>query len=200
MSDPSGTLGTVVTTERKTEDDGTPITDVHVDAGAGDMLDAELYQPPGEDSLPLPGDGALLQEAPGTGAKAAVGFHDPKNQGKAGEGEKRQYSRQTDGTLAAEIWLKSGALHIEIAPGMTFPIYIKTGGRVVIDSPDIRVGSEEASRPIACVGDMVSGSVAALSAAAGFPIVPPPPALPTPSGGVPFVGKIISGSARAKAT
>ena len=198
MKEQSGTLATVVASERKV-DNGVHMVDVEVDAGAGDTTTAELYQPPGVDSLPMAGDSALLQEAPGSGVKAAVGFDDPINAGKALVGEHRIYSRKADGTLAAEIWLKAGALHLEIAEGVTFPIFIKTGGPVIIDSPDVRLGDETASRQIACVGDLVAGSIHALSTAPGNPILPAAGA-PTPTAGVPFTAQIISGSARAKAT
>lgn len=193
-----GTLGTVLSTERKTTDDGTPITDVRVDAGAGDIENVDLYQPPGVDALPLPGDGALLQPAPGTGGKGAVGFDDPTNAGKALEGEHRIYSRTEDGKLVCEVWLKRGGLHVEIHE-QAFPVTIKTLGRIVLDSPDIRIGNEESSRSVACVGDMVAGSFKALTTAPGSPIAPATGA-PTPTLGVPFVGQIISGSPRAKAS
>jgi hypothetical protein len=199
MKDQSGTLGTVIATERR-QDGGVHLTDVQVDAGAGDTTTAELYQAPGEDSLPMAGDTALLQEAPGSGVKAVVGFDDPNNAGKALDGEKRIYSRQADKTLAAEIWLKAGALHIEIAEGFSFPIFIKTGGPVIIESPDVRLGDETASRPVACVGDIAVGSFHALSTAPGSPLAPIPGVTPTPTGGIPFTAQIISGSSRAKAT
>lgn len=192
-----GILAAVVSTERA-DVDGTPVADVQVDAGAGDILSAELYQPPGVDSLPLPGDGALLQPAPGSGAQGAVGFHDPKNAGKAQDGEHRIYSRTVAGELVCEVWLKRDGLHVEVHT-QEFPITIKTLGRIVLDSPDIRIGNAEASRSIACVGDFVAGAVHALSTAPGNPILPAAGA-PTPTAGVPFTAQIISGSSRAKAT
>lgn len=198
MSDTSGTLVTVVSTERKVEEDGSHLVDVLVDDN-GDQYPAELYQAPGEDSLPLPGDSALLQEAPGTGSKAVVGFDDPLNPGKAEDGEKRIYSRTEAGKLAADIWLKKdGSVHIEVHD-LTAPIFLKTKGPVIIDSPDVRLGNETASRQVACVGDMVAGSIKALCTAPGSPLVPAAGA-PTATGGVPFVAQIISGSPNAKAT
>lgn len=192
-----GTLATVIASERKVEEDGSHLVDVQIDAGGGDPDIAELYQPPGDDSLPLPGDGALLQDAPGTGAKAAVGFHDPVNEGKADEGEKRLYSRTKAGKLAADIWLKNdGSIHIEVFEELTAPIYLKSKGPVIIDSPDVRLGDETASRAVACVGDLVAGSIKALGNL-GAPILPVG-AAPTPTGGVPFTAQIISGSPKAK--
>ncbi|HKY40776.1 MAG TPA: hypothetical protein VJN18_32800 [Polyangiaceae bacterium] len=188
----------MLTTERKVTEDGTPITEVQVDAGAGDIEMVELDQPPGVDSLPLPGDSALLQDAPGTGLHAAIGFGDPKNQGKAAEGEHRIYSRTVDGQLVCDVWLKRDGIHVEVH-NQSFPITLKSPGRIVLDSPDVRLGNGEASRQVACVGDMVAGSIKALTTAPGSPIAPAAGA-PTPTLGVPFVGQIISGSPRAKAT
>lgn len=202
MSDDTGTLATVISTERKQESEGDEsahMVDVIVDAGGGDNTPAELYQPPGDDALPLPGDGALLQEAPGSGNKGTIGFNDPANEGKAAPGEKRFYSRQQSGALAADIWLKNdGSVHIEIHD-LEAPVYVKTKGPVIIDSPDIRIGDEGASRPIACVGDFVAGSINALCTAPGN-LLAPAAGAPTASGGVPFVGQIISGCAKAKGT
>lgn len=197
MSDDSGTLATVLSSERTVAEDGDHLVDILVDSGAGVHEKVEFHQPPGDDSLPLPGDGALLQPAPGTGNQATVGFSDPANQGKAGPGERRIYSRTQAGVLAADIWLKTdGSVHIEVHD-LTARVFIKTPGPVIIDSPDIRLGDEEASRPIACVGDLVAGSVKALSTAPGSPILPAAGA-PTATGGVPFVGQIVSGSPKAK--
>src|SRR5688572_5648074 len=107
MKDQSGTLATVVATERKVSETGVHMVDVQVDAGAGDITSAELFQAPGDDSLPMAGDTALLQESAGSGVKAVVGFDDPNNAGTAEPGERRAYSRQADGTPAAEYWLKA---------------------------------------------------------------------------------------------
>jgi hypothetical protein len=197
MSDDSGTLATVVSTERKVEEDGTHIIDVVVDAGAGDTEAVELYQAPGEDSLPLQGDSALLQEAPGTGLKACVGFNDPKNAGTAAPGERRGYSRKADGSVAAEYHLKANGDVVIRSFVPTGKIIIESEGPVIVKSPDIRVGDATASRPIACVGDIVAGSILA-SSMPGVPIIPTVGA-PTPSGGVPFTAQIISGSPTAKA-
>lgn len=197
MSDTSGTLATVVSTERKVEEDGTQVIDVHVDVN-GDAEVLELYQAPGEDSLPMPGDSALEQEAPGTGIKAVVGFNDPVNVGTAAPGERRGYSRQADGTPAAEYHLKANGDVVIRTFVATGKIFIQSGGPVIVDSPDIRVGDETASRPIACVGDIVTGSIHALCAAPASPLLPATGS-PTPSGGVPFSAQIVSGSPNAKA-
>lgn len=198
MKDKSGTLATVIATERKAEDD-VHMVDVQVDAGAGDITSAELFQAPGEDSLPMAGDTALLQESAGSGVKAVVGFDDPVNEGKAANGEKRIYSRTAAGALAADIWLKAdGSVHIEIHD-LSVPLFLKSPGPVIIDSPDVRLGNESASRQVACVGDIVAGSIHALSTAPGN-LIAPAAGSPTATFGVPFAAQIISGSPRAKAT
>lgn len=191
----SGTIGVVIGSERKV-DNGVPVTDVQVDLHDGDTTNAELFQQPGDDALPLPGDKALMQEAPGVGVQACVGFNDPGNQGQAGPGERRLYSRTQTGKVAADIWMKGdGSVHIEIHD-LTARVFVKTPGPVVIDSPDIRLGNENASRRIACVGDMVIGQVHALCAAPGSPLAPNP--APVPGAGVPFTAQITSGCSRAK--
>ena len=198
MKEQSGTLATVVAVERKV-DNGVHMTDVEVDAGAGDTTTAELYQAPGEDALPMAGDSALLQEAPGSGVKAVVGFDDPRNAGSAEPGERRGYSRQADGTPAAEYHLKANGDVVIRSFVQTGKIFIESAGPVIVKSPDLRLGDETASRPVACVGDLVAGSIHALSTAPGNPILPAAGA-PTPTAGVPFTAQIISGSARAKGT
>lgn len=201
MKDQSGTLATVIATERKVDPEtGVYMVDVQVDAGAGDITSAELFQPPGEDSLPMAGDTALLQESAGSGVKAVVGFDDPANEGQAAAGEKRIYSRTAAGALAADIWLKAdGSVHIEIHD-LAVPLFLKSPGPVIIDSPDVRLGDETASRQVACVGDIVAGSIHAAVALPSVQPLLPAAGSPTPTGGVPFAGQIISGSPKAKAT
>jgi hypothetical protein len=198
MKDQSGTLGTVIATERR-QDGDVRLTDVQVDAGAGDTTTAELYQAPGEDSLPMAGDTALLQEAPGSGVKAVVGFDDPNNAGTAEPGERRGYSRQADGTPAAEYHLKANGDVVIRSFVATGKIYLESAGPVIVKSPDVRLGDETASRQVACVGDLVAGSIHALTTSPGTPIAPAAGS-PTPTLGVPFTAQIISGSPRAKAT
>jgi hypothetical protein len=72
-------------------------------------------------------------------------------------------------------------------------------GAIRIDGPDIRIA--DGAAPIARVGDLIQGSINALvvSGTPGTPVplLPVPPALPTTSGGVSFVAKIVTGG-RAK--
>jgi hypothetical protein len=174
---------------------------VKVDPGGGANVSAEHFGDSGDDSLPLPGDFTALEESAGAGAEQVSGYHDSKNEGKAKPGEKRIYSRSTAGTPVAEIYLRDdGRIVIEVLKTGGASLLIKSAGTVVIDSPDIRIGNESASQPIARVGDLVAVTVPQLlSAAPGSPCVPVPPTAVTPTGGYVAAGQIISGKSGAKA-
>lgn len=119
-----GTIATVKSSERVAEG-----VNLQVEVGDGDEETVELAQPPGVDSLPLPGDEPVLQESAGSGSQAAVGFIDPKNAGKAAEGEHRTYARSPDGTVVAEIWTRNSG-DIEIT-------CIKAGGKIKLGKVEI---------------------------------------------------------------
>lgn len=185
----------ILAVERKLKD-GETVTEVRVDQGGGDNATAEHVSPPGDDSCPIPSvDVASVLDSAGEGNTQAIGYSDTRNPPKTAPGERRLYVREEDGTLVAELWLKHDEAVIE-AFKADYPIRIKTTGPVIIDSPDVRL-TDEAARPLARVGDLVSGSIAAQNGSG--PIVPVPPAVATPTGGVPFVGKIISGQVKATA-
>lgn len=188
----------VLSTERTLED-GVPSLEVKVDLGGDDVTKVDDFAPPGEDSVPLPGDEVLLVESAGEGEKAVSGYADPKNPGTAEPGETRRYSRQPDGALAVEYWLKGNGDCVIKGYVPTGKLLIDWPGQVIIKCDDIRVGDETASREIACVGDMIAGTLRGLCASPGSPLLPVPPATPSPTGGVPFVGQIISGTKNAKA-
>lgn len=184
-----GETGTVKRFER----DGAK-ADAIVDTGGINTRTAEHFEGAGDDSQPLPDDAAALQPGAGTGGKQALGYSDPVAGNKVADpGEKRIYSRNpTTGAAVAAVYCKNdGTIMIESLNGS--PIEIKSTGRVTVDSPDVRLG--EGGRQVACVGDFVAGSVRGITmvAAAPVPLLPVPPSTPTPSGGVPFVGQIISG-------
>lgn len=108
MSSKSSQLAKVLHTERAVVD-GTPVTRVIVDAGDGDGGEgetAELVLPPGVDALPLPGDEVQIDDTEGQGSWSCCSFADPKNQGKALEGEHRTFARDDAGELVCEVWLK----------------------------------------------------------------------------------------------
>jgi len=184
-----GEIGTVQRFERDGEK-----ADVIVDTGGVNTRTGEHFEDSGDDSQPLPDDSAALQPGAGTGDKQALGYSDPVAANKvAGPGEKRIYSRDpTTGAAVAAVYCKAdGTIVIESLAGA--PIEIRSTGPVTVDSPDVRLGA--GGRQVACVGDFVAGSVHGITmvAAAPVPLLPVPPATPTPTGGCPFVGQIISG-------
>ena len=183
-----GRIGEIVSTER----DAAGVLTVRVDPGGGGVVTADHFAPAGDDSRPLPGDFAALEESAGAGAEQAVGYSDAAP-GVAEEGEVRKYSRNSDGEVVAVLWLKrDGSLELESLNGQ--PLRLKTTGPIILDSQDIRL-SDSAGAQVARVGDIVAGTLHALGTAPGNPIVPGPP---IPGGGVPFAGQIISGSSKVK--
>ena len=193
-----GAVGRLLSFFRRTRA-GELLDEAKVDLGGSDPKTVQHYADPGDDSQPLPGDFASLNETGVAGDRHAVGWHDTKTPRKAGAGEKRIYARSSTGTAACEVWLKAtGEVVLEVFTSA--PFYVRNhNGPTIIDCPDIRVGDETASQPIARVGDLVAGSIKALTTAPGSPIAPATGA-PTPTLGVPFVAQIIGpGSSRAKA-
>jgi len=79
---------------------------IKVDLGGGNILTADYYLPPGEDSKPLKIDNIGLMPTQRKGGLLVVGFIDLQNEPKSEDGEKRFYSRQSDGQEVAEIYLK----------------------------------------------------------------------------------------------
>jgi len=177
---------------------GVRVLDVQVDPGGGALVTAEHFGSAGDDSPPLPGDMAALEDSAGKGVEQVVGYQDIKNPSQAADGERRLYGRDSRGAVTCELWLKgdSEAVLTIFKDGMALRLK-NDNGPIILDSKDCRIGTG-AGRQIACVGDLVSGSVRALCTAPGNPAIPAAGA-PTPTGGIPFVGRIISGSAAAKA-
>lgn len=187
-----GRIATVVSIERA-QDEGAQVVDVQCDPGGGAAVTAEHFAPPGDDSLPLPGDSAALEDSSGSGREQISGYLDPKNEGQAAAGEKRLYSRATDGSPVAEVWLKNdGSILVRVLKAGGAELRLESEGPIIVESPDVRLGPAP-GRKLAGVGDFVVGSLRALSGPPGAPIVPVPPAAPTPTGGVGFVGQIVSG-------
>ena len=107
-----GLIGTLLELLRTTVE-GTPITDLKVDPGGGTNVTAELYQAAGDDASPLPDDTVAVVEIPGTGRYIAIGFIDPKNEPTAAPGERRLYSRNSDGDIQVTIRLSNdGVVHL----------------------------------------------------------------------------------------
>lgn len=76
--------------------------------GPRDTITAIYVPPPGEFDHPLPGDYALLEEAPGTGVYYARSFEDPTLKiDEPAPGEKVLISRSASGVLAAKFHLRA---------------------------------------------------------------------------------------------
>ena len=174
--------------------DGVHVAEVKGDPGGGANVTADHVEGSGDDSQPLPTDYFAASDAPGLGRKQVTGYTDPLSEKKAGPGEKRIYARKADGTPVCEVWCKNdGKVVINcIEPGATFEI--TTTGPVIVNSTDIRLGPD-ASRKVACLGDIGVGSVQALAAGGGAPITPQP--VPVPGAGVPVVVKLVGAGSNA---
>lgn len=81
--------------------------EIKSDKSGGDNVSSEHFSNAGDDSQPLSGDYAVLLEIPRNGGMAAIGYIDPKNAPKAGDGEKRSYGRNAQGDEVNQVWLKS---------------------------------------------------------------------------------------------
>jgi hypothetical protein len=140
-------IAIVISFERTTRD-GVPIEEIKVDS-SGDATTHDHYQPPGEDSPPLPGDYAVLVESDdGAGEEKIVGYSDPVNEGVAEPGERRQYARDADGNVVVSIHMKAdGSLEIS-----------NENGSLTLEVD----GSVSASGDLSVAGDLtVGGSVIA---------------------------------------
>jgi len=133
----------------RTERRGAKVADVEADAGGGDVVTAEHYQPAGDDAQPLPDDYAVTVPGAGSGREVAVAFLDPVNTGEAAPGERRIYARDSEGAPVAWVHLRadgsatvendSGALvltpagDVEVSGDLTVEGGIQAGGDVVAD-------------------------------------------------------------------
>lgn len=74
---------------------------------AGTGTSSVLYNPPGDDSRPLPGDFSGDVEATATGEYISLGVVDSKSAPVATDGEVRRYARNADGATVCQIHLKN---------------------------------------------------------------------------------------------
>ena len=94
--------------------DGVEYTLVKVDET--DTVQAPHFADAGDDSLPLPGDMAALDESEADELRA-TGYNDPTNAGVALPGEKRMYARDADGVIVGVIYLRaSGLIDVGLNP------------------------------------------------------------------------------------
>jgi hypothetical protein len=151
-----GRIAIVQSVERVTDEGGKGV-DVKVDGGANPTI-VEHYTDPGDDSLPLPGDSAALEDSSGLGAEQATGYADTRSTGKARAGEKRIYARKPDGSVACDVWLK-GDETIAISFGSGGSFECRANGDVVINGVVIsKTGSVRAP------GDVVALAATELTA------------------------------------
>lgn len=190
-----GRVAQVLSSERVEEQDATPVVEVKVDAGGGDVRTVQHYAPAGDDALPLPGDFAALERSTGSGTEHATGYHDPKNEGKALPGEKRLYVRDEEGELVAELWLSRTGFSLK-SYVTDYPVTIESDGPVWLKSPDVRL-TDDAGRAIPRLGDLVAITLPPLTTVSGgfvFPVGPQPSSAPVIRG----AGQIVNGSPKAK--
>lgn len=90
---------------RRSQRNGAYVSDAKVDLGGSYSITPEHFSAPGDDSYPLPGDYVASVPVEQTGRAVAVGYLDPANAPQAAVGEKRIYSRNSDGDVVAEVWL-----------------------------------------------------------------------------------------------
>jgi hypothetical protein len=103
--------------------DGDDGAEIQVDLGGGDLADADVFGPAGEDSPPLPDDDALLVKLDGeTETLAAVAYADATAR-TAEPGERRLYARDSSGAQVAEVYMQGdGTVTVTGATGSTVEI------------------------------------------------------------------------------
>jgi len=188
-----GRIGRIVGVEE--DDDGLV---VKVDLGGGEIVTADLMTPPGDGSQPRIGDATSVEESSTVGGWQASGYWDPENDSPAGRGEVYRYGRDSDGNVVCSFHLKSDGT-----------LVVSANAKVELESPEVVLNtpncklSDSAGKGVMRVGDLFSGStpplVVTTGAGAGGIVAPAPPATATASGGIPVVGKGISGSSKTKA-
>ncbi len=89
------------------ESNGAKVNKLTIDGGGGANKTTELFSAVGDDSQPLKTDYVYAGETQETGGFASLGFVDPLNEGITKPGEKRIYSRDSDGVIVASIYLKN---------------------------------------------------------------------------------------------
>jgi len=121
-------MGRIVRVVKTAVVDGVRI--ITVDPGNESFDDAELYLPPGEDSMPQVGDLVVVVSAVLNGGPIVVGTLDESTPDGV-EGKKRIYSRGSSGTPKAWVTLNvDGSIEISNGSG-TFTM--ATSGKVTIN-------------------------------------------------------------------
>lgn len=129
----SAWVASLLSFTRTTSNDA-KVTDVEVDLGGGNVVTAQHFSAPGDDSHPLKTDYAATSEVPRSGSRIAHGYLDPINTGVAQEGDKRIYGRdQSDGSAVNQVWLKNdGSVLVSNDNGS---VLVRTDGGTLTTTP-----------------------------------------------------------------
>ena len=125
-----GGLEGIVDAYRADGDDG-PETDL--DLGGSDLATADHFGAGGEDSPPLKGDWLTVTQLDGsTESLAAVAYSDDTTR-TAAAGEKRTYSRDSGGSVVAEVHMRGdGSVTVTRTAGSS--VAIASDGSITIDA------------------------------------------------------------------
>jgi hypothetical protein len=102
-----GLVATVLSMVRRALPGRAPTADIKVDPWGNAPTTSTLYQPAGDDALPLAADASFIGDSQKNGAPIAVAFLDVVNAGVTNPGEKRIYARDSGGAIVSSIHLKN---------------------------------------------------------------------------------------------
>lgn len=150
----------------RTNDQGVPTPEVKCDNGDGDPVTAGHFTPPGTDARPLPGDVGYLGDDLGAGNAQALAWQDPVNEGVAGAGEHRTYSRASDGSIVAEVWLKADGSILVHSVLASSTVELAADGSISLATPQASAafgadGAIELSNALGGIAIDASGNVVA---------------------------------------
>ena len=156
----------------RTERHEAKITDIQVDPGGGASFVGENYGAPGDDYTPLLTDYAATMGVAGSGRSVIVGYLDPKNADITEPGERRIYSRNSEGVIQAEFWLKSDGSVIVTNEGGS--LTLESNGNVTVTGNLSVTGSVTGAGVTDSIGNVTLGTHNHPTAPTG------PPSPPTP--------------------
>lgn len=115
--------------------DGARVSEAQIDLGGGDIRTGIHVSSPGEDSYPLDSDQAVAVPYVKTGQFLIVGYLDTVTEPTAEPGEKRLFSRDSQGAIAAEVTLANdGTVTLSNSNGS---IVLQSGGNVILNGVSI---------------------------------------------------------------
>lgn len=172
-----GLVARVLSFVRETLASGDHVTYTKFRAGAAPTLRGEHFGAPGQDAHPLPSDYCYAARQEATGRWVVLGYLDAQNEPEAEPGEHRLYSRDADGNVAAEAWLRAdGSVRFSNAGGS---MELQSGGTVVINGVQIDPqGNISTSGTIE--GEGITDTTQGVTVGSHTHGVPPDTAPPTP--------------------